>query len=192
MLFLKNGYFQTNNFNYMKKILFAFNLFVVFLLLSFCTSTKNQKKQTMKISSPSFEQNSPIPSKFTCQGDNVNPQLNIEGVPSETKSLALIMDDPDAPRGTWVHWVVWNIEPDTKVIAENSIPPSCIEGLTDFGTQGYGGPCPPSGVHRYFFKLYALSDTLDLPKTTNKALLEKAMEGKIIAKAELIGNYQKK
>lgn len=176
----------------MKKIFYATFIIIVSLFLHFCSSTKNQKQQTMKISSPSFEHNSPIPAKYTCQDENINPELKIENVPSDAKSLVLIMDDPDAPRGTWVHWVVWNIPVGTQIIAENSIPQSCVQGLTDFGTQGYGGPCPPSGVHRYFFKLYALSETLNLPDTTNKAQLEAAMEGKIISKAELIGTYQKK
>jgi Raf kinase inhibitor-like YbhB/YbcL family protein len=121
----------------------------------------------IKISSTAFTQNGSIPSKYTCDGSDVNPPLMFENVPPEAKSLALIVDDPDAPAGTWVHWVVWNIDPAVKEIKENSLPPGAQQGISDFRKRGYGGPCPPGGTHRYFFKLYALDTTLTLgPNTT--------------------------
>ena len=142
----------------------------------------------MKLTSPEFEHKGLIPSKFTCQGDDVNPALIIEGLPSGVKSLALIVDDPDAPMGTWVHWVVYNI-PVIPKIEENSIPGT--QGNNDFGRKNYGGPCPPSGTHRYFFKLYALDTQLNLPEGISKEDLEKAMQGHILDKTELIGLYKK-
>lgn len=145
----------------------------------------------MIITSPSFQDNGSIPSKYTCDGENVNPPLVIKDVPSGTKSLTLIVDDPDAPRGTWVHWIVWNIDPQTTQISERSVPAQASEGQTDFGKPGYGGPCPPSGTHRYFFKVYALDTTLDLSLQADKAELEKAMEGHVLDKAELIGLYSR-
>ena len=145
-----------------------------------------------RISSAAFKPGGPIPSKYTCDGPNVNPPLAFEGVPANAQSLALIMDDPDAPGGTWVHWVAWSIQPDTKAIRENSVPPEATQGVNDFRNTGYGGPCPPSGTHRYFFKLYALNTSLDLGPDTTKAGLEAAMEGHILDKAEMIGLYRRR
>jgi len=142
----------------------------------------------MKLTSPEFKHNEPIPRKFTCQGQDVSPALIIEGVPGGAKGLALIVDDPDAPMGTWVHWVVYDI-PVVPRIDENSIPGK--QGINDFGREDYGGPCPPSGTHRYFFKIYALDKKLDLKEDIRKRDLEKAMEGHILDKAELIGLYKK-
>lgn len=144
----------------------------------------------MNITSPAFEHNGQIPSKHTCDSENINPPLEISDTPSEAKSLVLIVDDPDAPVGDWVHWLVWNIPPETVSIAENSKPQG-IEGTTDFGKPGYGGPCPPNGSHRYFFKLYALDTVLDIPDTSKKADLENAIKNHILASAELIGNYRR-
>ena len=118
----------------------------------------------MKISSPAFENNSKIPEKYTCDGENVNPPLKIEGVLKEAKSLVLIVDDPEAHMGTFLHWLVWNIPPETDFIEENSLPKRAVQGKNDFGKENYGGPCPPFGTHRYFFKLYALDKILDLPQ----------------------------
>ena len=146
----------------------------------------------MKLESSVFENNGNIPSKYTCDGENVNPPLEISEVPENTKSLVLIVDDPDAPMGTWVHWTVWNISPKTTEISENSVPEGAVEGITDFGKPGYGGPCPPSGTHRYFFKLYALDTTLDLGSSAKAKDIEKAMEGHILDKAELVGLYSRK
>jgi Raf kinase inhibitor-like YbhB/YbcL family protein len=146
----------------------------------------------LKTSSPVFGQNENIPAKYTCDGDDVNPPLIIDGVPEKAKSLALIMDDPDAPMGTWVHWVVWNIDPKTKEIREDSVPKGAQQGMTDFKRRDYGGPCPPSGTHRYFFKLYALDTSLTLSAAAKKVDLEKAMKGHIIAESQLVGLYKRK
>jgi Raf kinase inhibitor-like YbhB/YbcL family protein len=142
----------------------------------------------MDITSTVFQAGGMIPAKYTCDGENINPSLDIENIPAETKSLALIADDPDAPVATWVHWVVWNI-PVTHHIKENKI--HGMEGINDFQQHHYGGPCPPSGTHRYFFKVYALDTLLDLPVSTKKIQLEKAMSEHIIAFGELIGLYKR-
>jgi hypothetical protein len=145
--------------------------------------------KTLIIRSPAFENNKLIPAKYTCDGDDVNPALNIEGIPEETESLALIVDDPDAPIGTWVHWVVWDIPPTIK-IKENTVPG--IEGLNDFRKHFYGGPCPPSGTHRYFFKVYALDTKLTLSSNSRKEDVQRAMKDHILAKGELIGLYSRR
>jgi Raf kinase inhibitor-like YbhB/YbcL family protein len=146
----------------------------------------------MKISSPSFSHETIIPRKFTCQGKDINPEFIIEGVPENTNSLVLIMDDPDAPMGTWDHWVVWNIEPTVSKIGENSTPKKGVIGKNSWGKNSYGGPCPPSGTHRYYFKLYALDIEPNLPTNTRKKDVEKAMKGHIITEAVLMGKYQKR
>lgn len=145
----------------------------------------------MVIESSAFAHNSKIPAKYTCDGEDKNPPLKIGDVPQGTQSLVLINDDPDAPIGTWVHWLVWNIKPTVTEIAENSVPQGGVEGTTSWNRTGYGGPCPPSGTHRYFFKIYALDCRLDLAPTTKAADLEKAMEGHILDKAEVIGLYNR-
>jgi len=142
----------------------------------------------MKILSPEFEHNGFIPAKFTCQGEDISPALIIEGIPTAAKSLALIVDDPDATTGTWVHWVVFDIGLIAR-IEENSIPGK--QGQNDSGRNEYGGPCPPSGTHRYFFKIYALDKKLNLSEGITKQELEKAMAGHILGQAELIGLYKK-
>ena len=140
----------------------------------------------MKITSSAFSHNENIPAKYTCDGDDVNPPLQFLDVPGNAKSLVLICDDPDAPMGTWVHWIVWNIDPQTTEIAENSIPIGCTEGTTSFEEQKYGGPCPPSGVHHYYFKLYALDSVLDLPTSTTAADLEQAIDGHVLQSPQLM------
>ena len=140
----------------------------------------------MKLESLEFENNQFIPAKFTCDGEDINPSLIIEEVPEETKRFTLIVEDPDAPMGTWVHWIVFNIHV-TDIIEENSVPGT--QGTNDFRKLEYGGPCPPSGTHRYFFKLYALDEKLHLEEGCKKKELEKVMEGHILATAELIGLY---
>ena len=142
----------------------------------------------MKITSPDFENNNFIPRKFTCDGENVNPGLVIEGIPEKAESLALIVDDPDASSGTWVHWVVYDI-PVSGRIEENSVPGT--QGADSSGDKAYGGPCPPSGTHRYFFKVYALDTTLNLKEGVKKPDLEKAMQGHILEKSELMGLYKR-
>ena len=145
----------------------------------------------MKIASSAFENKQMIPQKYTCDGENINPPLQITEVPSNTQSLVLIVDDPDAPSGDWVHWLVWNINPETKLITENESPQGAIQGTNDFGKQNYGGPCPPSGIHHYQFKIYALDTTLNLPSSSRKKDLEKAMANHILDKDMLIGLYQR-
>jgi len=149
----------------------------------------NKVLADIKITSPAIKHMENIPSKYTCDGENINPAIDIGNVPPETKSITLIMDDPDAPGKTWVHWVVWNI-PAREHIVENSIPG--IEGISDFQRFYYGGPCPPSGTHRYFFKVYALDILLDIPKNSRKRDVEKAMQGHTVGYGELIGMYKKK
>ncbi len=149
------------------------------------------KTTTMKISSPTFQNNSAIPKKYTCDGENTNPPLEISEVPVKAQSLVLIVDDPDAPSGTWVHWVIWNIDPKTTRIEENSVSIKAVEGTTSFGRTSYGGPCPPSGTHRYFFKLYALDTKLDLSPSDKKDQLEEAMKNHTLDYAEIIGLYSR-
>lgn len=142
----------------------------------------------MKITSPEFNHEELIPRKFTCDGDDINPPLVFEDIPQSAQSLALIVDDPDAPMRTWIHWVVYDI-PVQNAVEENSIPGK--QGTNDFKRKNYGGPCPPIGTHRYFFKLYALDTKLDLQEGLEKGDLEKAMEGHVLEKTELIGRYKK-
>lgn len=149
-----------------------------------------RKMTTLTITSTAFAPNGAIPAKYTCDGGDMNPPLAIAGVPAGTKSLALIMDDPDAPAGTWVHWVLWNIPPETREIGERSVPAGAVQGLNSWSRSGYGGPCPPSGTHRYFFKVYALDAMLSLKPSSTKADLEKAMAGHILSKGELVGAYR--
>lgn len=147
--------------------------------------------QNMTIKSSAFEHNKSIPAKYTCQGEDVNPPLQFTDVPKESKSLVLIVDDPDAPSKTWVHWVVYNIPPSVVTVEENSTPKGGTQADSDFGKDSYGGPCPPSGSHRYFFRFYALDTKLDLPEFADKAMIEEAMKGHVLEQAELIGLYQK-
>jgi Raf kinase inhibitor-like YbhB/YbcL family protein len=149
----------------------------------------------MKLSSPAFEESGKIPAKHTCDGDNINPLLKISDVPSATKSLALIMEDPDVPKnlrpdGMWDHWVVFNIPPGTAEIPEGREPPG-THGEGTSGNQNYFGPCPPDREHRYFFKLFALDSELDIKEKAKKSEVEKAMEGHILEKAELMGRYER-
>ena len=146
----------------------------------------------LSIASPTFLPDGMIPSKYTCDGADVSPPLLIGNAPEKTRSLALIVDDPDAPVGTWVHWVVWNIGADTREIPENSVPPGALQGTNDFRKQEYGGPCPPSGTHRYFFKLYALDSSLIAQAGATKAQVEEAMKGHVLAQTELIGLYRRR
>lgn len=145
----------------------------------------------LKITSPVFGHKGMIPKKYSCQGDDINPELIIEGIPEGTKSLVLIMDDPDAPIGTWDHWVVWNIDSSISNIEENSIPKEGIIGRNSWSRNEYGGPCPPSGTHRYYFKLYALDTKLALEEKSNKKAVEKAMNDHVIEQAVLMGKYKK-
>lgn len=144
----------------------------------------------MKLTSV-FEHNSNIPSEYTCDGQDLAPILSIFEVPTGAKELVLIVDDPDAPVGTFVHWVLYNIPPSIQKIDNANLPVGVKQGMTDFGRIGWGGPCPPSGVHRYFFKLYAIDKVLDLPEGLTKLQVEKAAREHIIEKTELIGLYKR-
>jgi Raf kinase inhibitor-like YbhB/YbcL family protein len=166
---------------------------------------QNQPEKTMnlQVTSPAFAAGQPIPQKFTCQGQDISPELKWTNTPANTKSFALIADDPDAPdprapKMTWVHWVLYDLPATTTMLAENvaktpTLPDGAKQGITDFKRVGYGGPCPPSGgAHRYFFKLYALDTMPGLqPGVTKKELL-KAMEGHILVEGQLMGTYQRK
>lgn len=146
----------------------------------------------MKLLSSAFNHKSKIPDKYGYKFANVSPPLIIEDVPPNAKSLALIMDDPDALSAVgkvWVHWILWNIPPNTRYISENSIPENSIEGISDFGEIGYGGPAPPDKEHKYFFKLYALSNKLDNQTGSSKNDIEKSMKSLILDEVELIGKF---
>lgn len=170
------------------------SLVVTITMLNVITAeaAEYERQGKLKISSPVFSHNDKIPAKYTCDGNDINPPLKIDGIPGPSKSLALIVDDPDAPAGTWVHWVVWNISPGTAEIKEHSVPENSVQGVNDFKKHEYGGPCPPWGQHRYFFKLYALDTVLKISPDSKKAVLEKAMKGHIISQAELTGLYKRK
>ncbi len=168
----------------------------LFILLLLCSSYAMSQEATelreLKISSPVFDNNGQIPIRYGCDGENVNPLIEIENVPSKARSLALIFDDRDAPKGSYVHWILWNVSPGTKEIKENSVPEGAVQGLNDFKKNKYRGPCPPKRPHRYVFKLYALDVRLQLSSKSTKAHLEKAMKGHIVAQAELAGVYKRK
>ncbi len=152
----------------------------------------------LSISSPAFQDGGGIPSKYTCEGEDISPPLSFAGAPAGTRSLALIVDDPDAPdpaapKMTWVHWVLYNLPPDATGLEEGvrRLPAGTLEGVNDWRRTGYGGPCPPIGRHRYFFKLYALDTVLPDLHAPTKADLEQAMQGHVLAQATLMGTYQK-
>ena len=150
---------------------------------------------SFQISSTAFSPNEMIPKKFTCEGPDTSPQLSWNGAPAGTKTLALIVDDPDAPAGTWVHWVIYNIPANTNELPEGvekqeQLSSGALQGRNDFRKTGYGGPCPPAGKpHRYFFKLYALDTSLDLKAGANKADVERAIKNHTLGNAELIGRF---
>lgn len=151
----------------------------------------------IKITSSAFQENQMIPEKYTCEGEDISPQLKWDSMPDGTKSIAVICDDPDAPMGTWVHWVVYNIPPDIRELPENfpddeTLPDGTRQGITDFGKTGYGGPCPPSGTHRYYFKIYALDINIDAVSILDKKTLLQEMQGHILAQGQLIGRYKRK
>ncbi len=184
-----------------------FSVFMVVVLCLCCACGKENGKSTsenskgdkdmLKITSSAFENEGMIPSKYTCDGANISPPLKFDGIPENTKSIALICDDPDAPMGTFVHWVIYNLPPTTKELPEKfpddeTLPDGTRQGTNDFGSTGYSGPCPPRGIHRYFFKVYALDAKIDTVPVADKKHLLKAMEGHIIATGQLMGKYQRK
>lgn len=157
-----------------------------------------RQPSTMQLTSTAFQEGAAIPAQYTCDDRNVSPPLKWSGVPSQAKSLALIADDPDAPVGTWVHWVLYDLPASTTELAEDTpkgqfLPGGARQGLNDFKHLGYGGPCPPPGKpHRYFFKLYAVDRTLDLKPGATKKEVEKAMDKHILAQGQLMGTYKRK
>ncbi len=164
-----------------------------FLLLALSVSSapsQEQKIGELKISSPVFDGD--IPRRYTCDGKNISPPFEIKNVPPGAKSLALILDDLDAPRKTFVHWILWNIDPAIKEIKENSVPEGAVQGKNDFKKNSYGGPCPPSRTHRYVFKVFALDVRLDLGANSTAVELQNAMKGHVSAKAQLMGRYSRK
>jgi len=151
----------------------------------------------IKITSSAFENGGLIPARHTCDGEDISPPLQWDGVPEGARSIALICDDPDAPMGTFVHWVLFNLPAATReltedVPADKTLPNGARQGIADFGRIGYGGPCPPSGTHRYFFKIYALDMELALKAGAGKRELLKAMEGHILGQGQLIGKYKRR
>ena len=185
----------------MKKWIVVIFLGAVIVLISiFSTSQKSQEETTSLTISSVFKNNEVIPKKYTCEGENVSLPLQISGIPKDTKSLAIIVDDPDAPIGTFVHWVAWNIPPVEKIPEgipkEEKVekPLKMVQGRNDFRKIGYDGPCPPRGhgVHHYHFKIYALDTFLDLPPGSTKKDLEKAMKGHVIRRGELIGTFERR
>lgn len=183
-------------------------IIAVFLMIAFCAAvsradaktkgkTKGGKKMAFEIKSSAFKNNEMIPPVYTCDGKDISPPLSWNDAPAGTKSFALINDDPDAPVGTWDHWLIYSIPAGTHELAENmpkdaQLKNGAKQGKNGWGKTGYGGPCPPSGVHRYFFKLYALDAELSLPAGATKQQVESAMKGHILAEAQLIGKYTRK
>jgi Raf kinase inhibitor-like YbhB/YbcL family protein len=177
----------------------SYRLACVMIALACQTTLCDHKGGPMAITvtSLAFAAMQAIPSKFTCDGENVSPPLSWSGVPGNAKSIVLIGDDPDAPAGTWVHWVCYDIPASVDTLAEGvaaagALPFGGSQGINDFRKPGYGGPCPPGGTHRYFFKVYALDVMLNLPKGKAKKDIERAMKGHVIASGELIGTYSRR
>jgi hypothetical protein len=164
---------------------------VLIFSIPFALAGDAPETEALKLTSPVFENNTPLPPRYTCDGENMNPPLTIKNIPRGAKSLALVLDDQDAPRGSYVHWIVWNIDPETKDIKEDSVPENAAVGTNDFKKRNYGGPCPPTRAHRYVFKLYALNIRLNLETSSTKAALEKAMKGHILAQTQLLTSYKK-
>lgn len=176
-----------------------FVLFIILFTAIQCSGQSHPKhqKDDMKITSSAFKEGRNIPATYTCTGTNISPQLSWSGVPDSAKTLALIVDDPDAPSGTWVHWVAYNIPVTRHQFEENlsksaKLADGTLQGINDFHNIGYGGPCPPPGpAHHYHFKLYALDTHLDLSSGLTKSALLSAMKGHVIAQGELTGSFKK-
>jgi Raf kinase inhibitor-like YbhB/YbcL family protein len=175
----------------------SFSIILILSAVYVSQQTENNNvgdKMNIKITSSAFKDGEFIPKKYTCDGANVSPPLEWTGIPAAAKSIALICDDPDAPAGTWVHWVIFNIHASVKGLKENIpavkvLEDKSVQGTNDFRKTGYGGPCPPGGVHRYFFRIYALGDYLNLAAGATKAELLKAMKGHILAEGSFFGKY---
>jgi Raf kinase inhibitor-like YbhB/YbcL family protein len=148
---------------------------------------------TIVVSSPAFSDGDEIPQRFTCDGADVSPPLEFAGIPENTAELALLVEDPDAPAGTFTHWVMWGVDPGQARLGEGEVPAGAVEGTNGFGRLGYGGPCPPPGPpHRYVFTVFALSEPLDLPAGSSAADLKRAMTGKVVDSGQLTGWYQRR
>ena len=159
------------------------------LLLLNYAGTATAAEPTLEIKSPAFKSDGEIPEQFGCKGANISPPLHVAGVPAGTKWLALSVTDPDAPGGTFTHWLVWNINPKTTTIEEKTVPAGAVQGTNDFGQRGYGGPCPPSGTHRYYFRVFALNADLQLRPGAKASEFEKAIAGHVIARGEVMGRF---
>jgi Raf kinase inhibitor-like YbhB/YbcL family protein len=178
------------------KIVFQLLILVMYAFIEPPTAVSGGVKMAIKITSTAFTEGSMIPKRYTCDAEDVSPDLAWTGVPKGTKSLALICDDPDAPMGTWVHWVLFDLPPDISALhaeipPEKTLKNGARHGKNDFGRFGYGGPCPPGGTHRYFFKLYALDTLINLDSGITKAQLLEAMEGHILDEGQLMGKYKR-
>jgi hypothetical protein len=158
-------------------------------MTSITLTASSASEPKITVTSSAFSPGGNIPEQFSCKGTNLNPPLQFSGIPANAKSLVLIMDDPDAPGGLFTHWLVWNIDPATTHISERSLPAGAVQGSNDFGNAGYGGPCPPSGTHRYFFRIFALDQKLDLKSGAKRKALENALAGHIVAQGELMGRF---
>jgi Raf kinase inhibitor-like YbhB/YbcL family protein len=188
--------------HHLRRAALFFGLLITIFAVGLIIKETTQKKRLTMDNAPTsnsfslvsevFADKQPIPALYTCKGQNIRPPLSINQVPSGTKSLAIIMRDPDAVNGEWTHWIIWNISPSTTTIDERAFLAGAVEGVTSFGKPGYGGPCPPagSGAHHYIFDLYALNSVVNLPPTADRAQLEKAMSGHNIAKTSLTGTYK--
>jgi Raf kinase inhibitor-like YbhB/YbcL family protein len=184
-----------------QKMFWTTALLVGWIVLLAAGTPHGEEKMKLSLKSTAFTQGGNIPATYTCEGDDLAPPLAWEGVPPGARSLVLIVDDPDAPdplapKMTWVHWVLFNLSPDVSGLPQGAksvdLPPGTGEGLNDWNRTGYGGPCPPVGRHRYFFKLYALDTVLKGLDRPTKAQVEAAIQGHVIEKTELVGTYQKK
>jgi Raf kinase inhibitor-like YbhB/YbcL family protein len=189
-----------HNFYNIQGLLIVAVLILFSLVLMDTNLLHAEENMTLTLKSSAFDNGSAIPSRYTCEGEDVSPPLTWAGVPETARSLVLIVDDPDAPdpkapKMTWVHWVLYNLPPDISGLPEGitsaGLPPGTVEGLNDWKRSGYGGPCPPIGRHRYFHKLYALDKVLEVINTPTKAKVEAAMNGHVIAQTEFVGTYQK-
>jgi Raf kinase inhibitor-like YbhB/YbcL family protein len=167
-------------------------LMIALILIASTARAKIPKEATMNLTSPDFREGGNIPEGFTCDGKDISPTLKIDGIPKEAKSLVVIVDDPDAPGRNFTHWLIWNVVPDLTEIAANRLPSHAVQGVNDFGKSKYSGPCPPAGVHRYYFRLYALDTTLTLPQASKRKAVDSAIKGHTIAEATLMGRYERK
>ncbi|MBI4746358.1 MAG: YbhB/YbcL family Raf kinase inhibitor-like protein [Deltaproteobacteria bacterium] len=179
-----------------KALSYLIAVLILIYPLHVCAEMKGGREMKINVGSAAFTEGGMIPKQYTCDGADISPPLSWSTVPEGTKSITIVADDPDAPAGTWVHWIVYNLPPDLKGLPENvpakeTLANGGMQGMTDFRRIGYGGPCPPSGTHRYFFKVYALDKILDLYPGAIKKRLLNAMEGHILAEGELIGKYRR-